>query len=247
MVERETNLSLLVQKSGPANAVKHVENAVKQQRMYEFHWDPMSTSQQRNESMSELDFDEEARKLFHKIGLDPKGSQRGGGTSGYRSLYNPMDPIFKRGSSTIFVGNQQAAQNAQLLQKEGITHIINCTDSMPLFHPQSFKYYRFNISFFPSNGEEQLREFLRPMFEFVDSAFAEQGNVLVHCLAGAHRAGTTGCLLLMHLADLPDQEAIRTAKRLRPVIDPIGRFPDLLRRFNAMRQTAGQKSEEQSG
>ena len=46
--------------------------------------------------------------------------------------------------------------------------------------------------------------------------------MLVHCLAGAHRAGTTGCMLLMYKAGMPPGEAIKSAKKLRPVIDPIG-------------------------
>ena len=32
-------------------------------------------------------------------------------------------------------------------------------------------------------------------------------NVIVHCLAGAHRAGTTGCILLMHFAGLEKASA----------------------------------------
>jgi len=79
--------------------------------------------------------------------------------------------------------------------------------------------------------------FLQPMFDFVEGAIAGGGSVLVHCLAGAHRAGTTGCLLLMREAGLSSNEAVATAKRLRPVIDPIGRFPDLLRQFDSLNES----------
>lgn len=44
--------------------------------------------------------------------------------------------------------------------------------------------------------------FVTPLFAFIDSALANNSSVLVHCLAGAHRAGTTGCLCLMHYESL---------------------------------------------
>ncbi len=53
----------------------------------------------------------------------------------------------------------------------------------------------------------------------------------VHCLAGAHRAGTTGVACLVHFADMDVPEAIRLAKRLRPIIDPIGQLPEFLNRL----------------
>ena len=53
----------------------------------------------------------------------------------------------------------------------------------------------------------------------------------MHCLAGAHRAGTTGCLLLMHKEGLSAADAVKAAKQLRPVINPIGSLPTLLRVF----------------
>ena len=75
----------------------------------------------------------------------------------------------------------------------------------------------------------------------MDDAIASGGSVLVHCLAGAHRAGTTGCLLLMHEASMDMRTAITSAKKLRPAIDPIGGLPELLARFEkARKKEAGQ-------
>lgn len=53
-------------------------------------------------------------------------------------------------------------------------------------------------------------------------------SVLIHCLAGAHRAGTTGVLYLMAKHDISQGRATKLAKELRPVIDPIGTLKDLL-------------------
>ena len=54
---------------------------------------------------------------------------------------------------------------------------------------------------------------------------------MIHCLAGAHRAGTTGCACLMYYANLDVENSISKAIKLRPVIDPIGNFPDFLKKL----------------
>jgi protein tyrosine phosphatase len=136
-----------------------------------------------------MDYDDEARKLFASLGLDTSGA-------GKCNIYNPMDAIYRdAGGGTLYVGNNTAAQNAADLKRHGVTHVVNCTDNLPLYHEGTFRYLRFNISFFPMYPN--LAAFLDTLFEFVDEALAQGGSVLVHCLAGAHRAGTTGCLLLM--------------------------------------------------
>ena len=83
--------------------------------------------------------------------------------------------------------------------------------------------------------QTSLATHLNECMDYIHECRASGGKVLVHCLAGAHRAGTTGCLLLMKYGNLPHAEAVATAKKLRPVIDPIGRFPELLRRYDAAR------------
>jgi len=184
-------------------------------------------------SRKELDFDDEARKLFASLNLDPSVSRPG--------IYNPMDPIWcdPATGGIIYVGNQSAAQNKSMLNKAGVTHVVNCTDNMPMYHERDpsrpkINYLRFPASFWMQH-QNNIPAFIQPLFDFVDAALAKGENVLVHCLAGAHRAGTTGCLLLMYKANMAHQEAIRSAKKLRPVIDPIGGLPELLKRYEALR------------
>ena len=45
---------------------------------------------------------------------------------------------------------------------------------------------------------------------------------MVHCLAGAHRAGTTGVSYMMKAGKMGFNEALRVAKTQRPVVDPMG-------------------------
>lgn len=90
----------------------------------------------------------------------------------------------------------------------------------------------------------QTREYFEPLFAFVEQELAAGNNVLIHCLAGAHRAGTAGVACLMHLCDLEPSTAITIAQTARPAINPIGDFPKLLaaldkaRRGDKMRKAA---------
>ena len=116
-----------------------------------------------------MDYDDEARKLFASLGLDTSGV-------GKCNIYNPMDAIYRdAGGGTLYVGNNTAAQNAADLKRHGVTHVVNCTDNLPLYHEGTFRYLRFNISFFPMYPN--LASFLDTLFEFVDEALAQGGGL----------------------------------------------------------------------
>lgn len=173
-----------------------------------------------------MDFDDEARKLWARLNLDPSIVNQG--------LYNALDALWRhpRTGAIFFVGNQTAAQSLEILQSKQVTRVVNCTDSMPNYHEgtSNIKYLRFDITshYRRVRTESDAVVFVQPMINFVSAALEEGHNVMVHCLAGAHRAGTTGCLCLMHFANLSAKDAVDTAKRCRPIIEPIGEFPSLL-------------------
>ena len=164
----------------------------------------------------------EARKLFAEL------AQSNGSKS---DSWNDLDPIWRDSvtGGTIFIGNDTAARGPPgRFEQFGITHIVNATDDLPNYceGAADLEYFTFNIArhgtWFRSGEAGSLIEFLTPLFRFVDAAVSGGGSVLVHCLAGAHRAGTTGCLLLMYKEGLSADDATQLARHLRPVINPIG-------------------------
>ena len=64
-----------------------------------------------------------------------------------------------------------------------------------------FSYLRYGISenmyAAPTETPEDILKFFAPAFNFIDRALEKGNNVMVHCLAGAHRAGTTGVAYMM--------------------------------------------------
>lgn len=75
---------------------------------------------------------------------------------------------------------------------------------------------------------EKAVAYFKGHLEWIEAELAQGNNVLIHCLAGAHRAGTAGIASLMWLMKLSSEEAIPMAKVLRPAIEPIGGYPLLL-------------------
>lgn len=185
-----------------------------------------SSGSDRGGGRQQLDFDDEARKLWARLNLDPSQVSQG--------PFNALDPLWRHPQTggTFFVGNQMAAASLDMLMKHNITHVVNCTDSMPLYHENSgkIKYFRFDITshYRRVRTDDEAVAFVTPVMEFISRALDSGHNVMAHCLAGAHRAGTTGVLSLMYFANLSAREAVPVAKRCRPIIDPIGQFPELI-------------------
>ena len=58
------------------------------------------------------------------------------------------------------------------------------------YHEKYLTYYKFNIAWWKRHGgdsEKELQEFILPVLEFIERKVKAGHNVLVHCLAGAHR------------------------------------------------------------
>lgn len=178
----------------------------------------------------QLNYDDEAKKLWARLNLGPTKEKSG--------RFNPLDPIWchPETKARIYVGNGVAAKSLELLQGHDITHVVNCTDSIPNHHEKQsgtpITYLRFDIvchHLVPT--DKATMSFVQPMLDFISDALKRGKNVMVHCLAGAHRAGTTGIICLMHFAKLSLKDAKLMAKQCRPIIDPIGDFPLLLARL----------------
>ena len=186
----------------------------------------------KSQSREKLDFDEEAQKLFKSLNLKP--CEVGGD-------YNYLDPIWRHPTSggILYIGNQTAAQDLHVQAQHKVTHIVNCTADMPNYHegkPGKF-YLRFDVSNhwrYLDSTDQSVLDFVTPLFRFIDSALEKGHGVLIHCLAGAHRAGTTGVASLMHLTGAAPGPATKLAQQCRRVVCPIGMLPQFLDRLDKL-------------
>jgi len=177
------------------------------------------------------DYNEEARKLFAKLNLQPCSRHR----------WSCLDAIWRHpeAGAAVYVGNYVAASNRKTLDERGITCVVNCQDqdSQNYFEKDPrITYFRFPVarlalsrnSFDHRTGEGALDGFI-PVFKFIDENISAGQSVLIHCLAGAHRAGTCGVAYLMYKANMGVEEAIAVAKKCRPVIGPFATLLALLK------------------
>lgn len=186
------------------------------------------------ESSSAVDYAEEGRKLLAKVNLSDAGSTT-------KSRYNYANAIYKHSQTgaSVYVGNYMAASSMDVLDNSLQTcrRIVFCqdTDGTKYFESNpDFVYLSFNIGRWrwlveQPQTPEAVVAFFQPLFEFLDTELSQGNSILIHCLAGAHRAGTAGIASLMHLTGMDATDATKVAQELRPIIHPIGSFPTLLK------------------
>eukprot|EP00040_Diaphanoeca_grandis_P010647 m.54593 g.54593 ORF g.54593 m.54593 type:complete len:249 (+) comp21938_c0_seq1:250-996(+) len=185
------------------------------------------------ESSTQRDYDAEAQKLFLKLNLGPLGEATVGSTKSGR--YSNLDPVWKdvKSGGIVYVGNSTAASSLHILREHRITKVVNCTDTLPLYHQSgprrdlSIEYFRFDLyKLFAKqmrNSTATAAHF-QPVFAWIDEAISQGENVLIHCLAGAHRAGCTGVAYVLHVTNLSAKDAIKVCTKARSAIQI---FPEL--------------------
>lgn len=164
--------------------------------------------------------------------------------------YHDVDVLWRHPESggMLYVGNDRAARNDNFLQQIKVTSIVNCTKpskngQLDDYHKHTGRYSYYDLPMgqwydycwdgLSSDQEkcEACLRFLLPAMAFCLRCLKRGGNVLVHCLAGAHRAGTMGILCLIYMQGHSGADALKIAKALRPVIQPISDFPQLISLF----------------
>lgn len=140
-----------------------------------------------------------------------------------------LDVIWRHPTSSgrLYVGNLKAALSRTVLRREGITRIVTCTAdvdprSTALYREMDVQRYHYNIIRFrqrPQKTLEGTARFFAPLLGWVEQALEEGQSVLIHCVAGAHRAGTSGVACLMYLEGLGAGKATAQAQADRGCID----------------------------
>jgi len=186
------------------------------------------------------DYDEEARKLFQELNLQPSVNNN----QKTHSLYSNLDPIWKHpgeGGGTVYVGNYVAASDRRTLQERNIVGIVNCQEATSKNYFEGdgsgLHYHRFVVSrlalYCHNRNVAPLAGGFQEAFDFIQEHIARGDSVLIHCLAGAHRAGTAGTAWIMYKTGKGVQDALVIAKKCRPIIAPFGTLIELLHRLES--------------
>ena len=135
-----------------------------------------------------MSIDFEKRKTFH-----PSEEQQ-------KAIEKELD-IFEKEISyneiidNIYVGNYRTASDAELLIKEGITHILNCANGLKNFFENDniFKYLYMPIY---DSESQKLDKYLEQTNSFIKEGSENGNKILIHCGSGISRSSTL-CLMYM--------------------------------------------------
>ena len=92
----------------------------------------------------------------------------------------------------LYLGNINAANNIDFLQKNNISSIVNCSNEIE-FHEYFKDKYKFRLSIDDNKEPENMKKFQENIFnaiKFIDNEINKKRVILVHCYYGLMRSAT---------------------------------------------------------
>ena len=144
----------------------------------------------------------------------------------------------------LFLGAGRAACDAALLERHGITHVLNCADDVPRpAATDGLEYCCLSVGDFGSDAG--ISRVFDAALSFVQPALEVDGAVLIHCANGSNRSPSVAIALLMMLLDWPlatAWEHVSCRRTVQPLADnrrELLAFEHRRRHVNSMAEGAG--------
>ncbi|MBN3281213.1 DUS16 phosphatase, partial [Polyodon spathula] len=138
------------------------------------------------------------------------------------SISQPCLPVANVGPTCIlphlYLGSQKDVLNKDLMAQNGITFVLNASNSCP--KPDFISESHFMRIPVNDNYCEKLLPWLDKTNGFIDKAKVSNCRVIVHCLAGISRSATIAIAYIMKTMGLSSDDAYRFVKDRRPSISP---------------------------
>jgi hypothetical protein len=83
----------------------------------------------------------------------------------------------KNGSEFLYLGDKHHAKDKELLEKLGITHILNVTTQVENFFPENFDYKKIEIN---DTTSTEVSDIFNEMHEFIENSKMKNGKILVN-------------------------------------------------------------------
>ncbi|EFO62608.1 Dual specificity phosphatase, catalytic [Giardia lamblia P15] len=129
------------------------------------------------------------------------------------------DAVMSKITDFLYLSSLTAAQNTELLQKNEITHVINCC-----LESQSPRYGISNLTCLllklRDTGLENIDSLFLEAIAFIHEARMQNKTVLVHCYQGVSRSASLVIAYIMWANDLSYEEAYSHVRSCRGVVAP---------------------------
>uniref|UniRef100_A0A914Q4W5 Dual specificity phosphatase n=1 Tax=Panagrolaimus davidi TaxID=227884 RepID=A0A914Q4W5_9BILA len=128
----------------------------------------------------------------------------------------------------VYTSSQDVAQDFKLLKENGITHIINCATGIQNLFKKHFIYFNLELLDEPSS---RIKTHFKSTNEFITTAIANGGKVLIHCNAGISRSCTIAIAYVMWSEKKKYFDAFQQVKTARSACRPNDGFMRQLREY----------------
>ena len=122
-------------------------------------------------------------------------------------------------STALFMSGDTVAKSHETLAKNGITHVVNCVGfTCGEYHKD--KGIDYLTLYLEDSPNQDIGKVLYHVFDYIETAHSEGGNVLVHCTQGISRSAALCIAYIMYKTKVPYEEAFRGVKAVRGVTNP---------------------------
>lgn len=130
-------------------------------------------------------------------------------------------------TDNVYMGSMKAALNKNALKSAGITHVINCAQSLLTFIPK-FVEYREDFTYLTlpmiDSLDFDIKDHVLEALNFIEKAVQENGKIFIHCAQGISRSGSIVVAYLMKTYHKSYDEALSMAKKGRIICNPNNNF-----------------------
>lgn len=134
-------------------------------------------------------------------------------------------------NSYLYLGSAYATHNPVVLERLGITHLLNMSAETPVDKNLN---KRFVVKHIMADNTDlyNMRYHFDEAFAFIDEG-RKHGNIFVYCARGISRSPTIAIAYLMHRYRMPLTHAYDQVKRRRPQIMPNSNFMRILTEYES--------------
>ena len=122
----------------------------------------------------------------------------------------------------IYLGSAFNAATKSTLDNLNIKYIINVTDKIENYFPNSYEYETYIIE---DNDQQHIIPYLENSYKKIkEFQHRNNGNILVHCVMGASRSASVVCYYLMREYRLNPKDIYEAMKLKRECVNPSNTF-----------------------
>lgn len=145
----------------------------------------------------------------------------------------------------LYLGSQEEAENVNLLNALGVTHVINCAASYIAtgqdFYGPTKKYMEFDAE---DDDEYDIMKHFDSVYDFIEDARISGGKAFIHCVMGVNRSGALSVAYCMVHKNMGPISAARFVKKQRSMILANEGFQSQLVTFASKRGLLDQDRDE---